>query len=535
MGARKETTIRGMQRVAVYLRISLDQTGEEKAVKRQREDALKLIKDHKKKDGWVLHDVYQDNSVSASRREKKRPEYDRMVSDFESGRFSIIVTYDLDRLTRQPSQLESWIEASETKGLRIVTLNGEADLAKDSGRLFARIKVAVAKGEVERMGARRKRANEQTVAGGRPAPGRRPYGWELGGVKLRKDEAKVVRSIYVAVLEGSSVRALVRDLNAREVPSPALAAVLDKLKRRKKKGEVVRPEEWEEARAAAYPWTPFKTKQLLDRERNYGALIRYGEEQPRSKIKPIVTKDEHEQAQAIIAGRAQPGRKPEKHLLSGLAICDVCGRTMGAKSLRDGSGERSPYYVCNSRINRIHESDGKTHPTIRSSILEKRAREEIVKAFLFGPGELFLGSGDGGVAQASVRLQDIRKRIERVADAIESGTMQKGRAASRMAGLHREEAAALAAVTEAQGRAATGRVADIRRGVFVPGERMSFEKVSEVKDALGIEFDGLGFDQKRDLIRALLEIRVEPGYGARRAFLTHTVVTHLNDDFEEVV
>lgn len=91
-----------MQRVAVYLRISLDQTGEEKAVERQRDDALKLIQDHAK-DGWVLHDIYRDNSVSASRREKKRPDYDRMVSDYEAGRFSIIVTYDLDRLTRQPS------------------------------------------------------------------------------------------------------------------------------------------------------------------------------------------------------------------------------------------------------------------------------------------------------------------------------------------------------------------------------------------------------------------------------------------------
>lgn len=491
-----------MPKVAVYLRISLDQTGEERAVERQRDDALQLIKDHEK-DGWVLYDVYRDNSISASRREKRRPDYDRMVQDYEAGRFQIIVTYDLDRLTRQPSQLESWIEASETKGLRIVTLNGEADLGTDGGRMYARIKMAVAKGEVERMGARRKRANEQTVASGRPAPGRRPYGWEKDGVTLREDEAQVVRSIYAAVLAGDSLRALVRDLNAREVPSPQ-----------------------------STPWTAFKLRQVIDRERNYGALIRYGVVQPVSVVERIVTQEEHEQAQAIIAGRAQPGRKPEKHLLSGLAHCAVCGRTLGAKSLRDGSGERSPYYVCTSRINRTHESDGKKHPTIRATILEKRVREEVVKAFLYGPGELFPGTDDGGIAAASVRLQDVRQRIERVADAIEDGTMQKGRAASRMAGLHREETAALAAVTQAQARAATGRFADIRRGVFPPGERVSFEKVSEVRDALGVEYDALGFDQKRDLIKTLLEIVVEPGYGAKRAHVTHTVVTHLNDDEE---
>ncbi|MDD7929878.1 recombinase family protein [Microbacterium thalli] len=488
----------------MYLRISLDQTGEERAVERQRQDAMKLIQEHER-DDWVLHDIYQDNSVSASRREKKREHYDRMVRDYEAGRFSIIVCYNLDRLTRQPSQLEEWIERSEKTGLRIVTLTGEADLGDDDGRLFARIKVSVAKAEVERMGARRKRANEQTVAAGRPAPGRRPYGWEKDGVTLREDEAQVVRSIYSAVLSGDSLRALVRDLNAREVPSPQ-----------------------------STPWTAFKLRQVIDRERNYGALLRYGVEQPTSLIQPIVSKDEHEQAQAIIAGRAQPGRKPEKHLLSGLATCAICERRMGAKGLKSrNAGEREPYYVCNSRINRTHESDGKVHPTIRAHILEARVREEVVKAFLYGPAELFPGSDDGGVAEASVRLQEVRKRIGRVEDAIEAGTMQKGRAASRMAGLHREEAAALAVVTEAQARAATGRFADIRRGLFRPGQRVSFESVAGVRQEMGLRYDALSFDQKRDLIWALLEIRVERGYGAKRARLRHLVVTHLNDDYQE--
>lgn len=146
----------------------------------------------------------------------------------------------------------------------------------------------------------------------------------------------------------------------------------------------------------------------------------------------------------------------------------------------------------------------------------------------------FPGSDDGGVAEASLRLQEVRQRIERVEDAIELGTIQKGRAASRMAGLHREEAAVLAAVTEAQARAATGRFADIRRGVFTPGQSVSLEKAAEVRDALGVQYDALGFDQKRDLIRALLEIRVEPGFGARRAFLTHTLVAQLNQDSEDI-
>ena len=61
---------------------------------------------------------------------------------------------DVDRLTRQPSQLEEWIDRAEEHGLKLVTSNGDADLSTDGGRMFARIKAAVARGEVERKGAR---------------------------------------------------------------------------------------------------------------------------------------------------------------------------------------------------------------------------------------------------------------------------------------------------------------------------------------------------------------------------------------------
>jgi hypothetical protein len=41
------------------------------------------------------------------------------------------VCWDLDRLTRQPRQLEDWIDAATDNGLKLTTANGEADLATD--------------------------------------------------------------------------------------------------------------------------------------------------------------------------------------------------------------------------------------------------------------------------------------------------------------------------------------------------------------------------------------------------------------------
>lgn len=135
-----------------------------------------------------------------------------MVADYQAGRFSVIVCYDLDRLTRQPRQLEDWIDRAETRGLALVTANGDADLSTDGGRLFARIKAAVARGEVERKSARQSRAHVQRASEGRVPKGVRPLGYGADGAVVRK-EAKAVRAIYGAFDQGASLRGIARALS----------------------------------------------------------------------------------------------------------------------------------------------------------------------------------------------------------------------------------------------------------------------------------------------------------------------------------
>src|SRR5918997_4029264 len=92
-------------RCAIYLRVSLDSTGEGLAVERQRQDCERIARQR----GWTVAQTYTDNSISATDRTKVRPAYDRMVADYAAGRFSALVCWDLDRLTRRPRQLEDWI------------------------------------------------------------------------------------------------------------------------------------------------------------------------------------------------------------------------------------------------------------------------------------------------------------------------------------------------------------------------------------------------------------------------------------------
>jgi site-specific DNA recombinase len=58
--------------------------------------------------------------------------------------------------------------------------------------MYLRIKVAVARAEVERKAARQRRANLQAAQDGRRMGGRRPFGFELD-MTIRETEAAAVR------------------------------------------------------------------------------------------------------------------------------------------------------------------------------------------------------------------------------------------------------------------------------------------------------------------------------------------------------
>jgi DNA invertase Pin-like site-specific DNA recombinase len=202
------------RRAAVYVRISKDHTGEELGVQRQEEDARAIIEAR----GWILAGIYSDNSISASDSRKFRPGYAELQRDYAAGLFDALVVWDLDRLTRQPRQLEDWIDAAEARGLALVTTNGEADLTTDAGRLFARIRLAVARAEIERKSARHKRALKQHAEAGRIPHGPRLFGYTPEG-DIAPDEAMIVIDLFERFYGGESLRSLVRLLEERNVPT----------------------------------------------------------------------------------------------------------------------------------------------------------------------------------------------------------------------------------------------------------------------------------------------------------------------------
>ncbi|MDQ1563775.1 MAG: hypothetical protein QOI14_726, partial [Actinomycetota bacterium] len=89
-------------RIGAYNRISLDIQGEALGIARQAQDNLEQAT----RRNWQIVESYTDNNLSAYKRSVIRPAFEKLLSDLESGRLDGFVAYDIDRLWRQPSDLE---------------------------------------------------------------------------------------------------------------------------------------------------------------------------------------------------------------------------------------------------------------------------------------------------------------------------------------------------------------------------------------------------------------------------------------------
>ncbi|MCT1476517.1 recombinase family protein [Microbacterium sp. p3-SID336] len=484
------------KRAAIYLRISLDRTGDEAAVERQLEDCLAIIAQR----GWTqAGEPYVDNSVSASKRDVRRPSYDRMVEDYQRGAFDAIVCYDLDRLTRQPRQLEDWIDAAEETGLVIVTANGEADLSTDGGRMFARVKAAVARSEIERKGARHRRANERRAAAGRPHAGRRRYGYELDGETPREDEAAIVRRCFEQIANGSSLRSVAAGLLADNIP-PGTG-----------KG-------WGGARVRYMLLNP-----------SYGGLVPVdGTAVPSDRITPIVSPELAEEVRAILTDEkrrtlAGPGRR---HLSSGLASCGVegCPNVLNV---------HSGYYTC--QIRTLTRSGGRflddrPHASIKAELLDEHLRREMALALLTTDPSALAGDEPESAGPLVANLERIERATAATMADRDDELISPQAARSRLVALRDERREVEAALDAARGsRTSSASLATLARDLLIEtAKRTPGSDFWELRDVVAQRISELDLDRQRAALSQLLGVTVSPGRGLSRVYVWHLVAEHLN-------
>jgi DNA invertase Pin-like site-specific DNA recombinase len=103
----------------VYLRQSKDSDHDELAISRQRRACLALCAEK----GWTNTADYPDTDRSATNG-KEREQYQRLLADIAAGRVGRVVVWDLDRLHRQPIELEHFMRLADEKKIAPATVTG---------------------------------------------------------------------------------------------------------------------------------------------------------------------------------------------------------------------------------------------------------------------------------------------------------------------------------------------------------------------------------------------------------------------------
>ncbi|MCX5201515.1 recombinase family protein [Streptomyces sp. NBC_00237] len=303
-----------MARVGGYRRISDDDLNTGDGVRTQGED----VDDLATSNGWNVV-PYEDNDLSAYKRNVKRPAFEEMVKDLKSGVIDGIVALDLDRLVRQPKDLERIIDIYETSKRRLVfdTCTQSYDLTTSEGRFMARLFVNIANKASSDTSRRIKRHQLDKAKLGEESGGPAPFGWDPDNKsKLWDKEAKPLRKAIEDFIAGKRVATIAREWEAAGIVS----------------------------RTTGKPFNQTNFSRLLLRPRNCGLRVHQGEvflNEDGSFVKgvwePVCTIEEWEAIGAVFQSRKVPGAdRSTKYLLSGIARCGICGHKMRGQRRKDG-------------------------------------------------------------------------------------------------------------------------------------------------------------------------------------------------------
>ncbi|WP_405955573.1 recombinase family protein [Streptomyces phaeochromogenes] len=316
-------------KVAVYTRISRDDEGDGLGVARQREDCERLAELR----GWDVAKVYEDNDVSAFKRNVRRPEFELVLSDLADGLIDGVVAYDLDRLARQPRDLERLIDLyDERKRRMFATVTNDVNLSTADGRTMARVMVAFANKSSHDASRRIQRKHLELARQGKSSGGPAPYGWLKGGRKVDLEAAEHIRAAQRQLLAGVRIGTIRTDWQRRGLGHPRQGT----------------------KRTAHHHLEHMLTNPRLCGYRTYrGEILLDDDGQPViGEWEVINTVEEWEAVRAVVVERKQkdPSRSfARKYLLSGIARCGLCHtkiRGQVNKRWKPGSKAATFTYQC---------------------------------------------------------------------------------------------------------------------------------------------------------------------------------------------
>jgi hypothetical protein len=388
-----------------------------------------------------------------------------------AGALDAVVTWDLDRLTRQPAELEEFVRIADAAGLRhLLTVTDQVDPTTGDGLLVARIKAAVAAEEVAKTRKRLKRARVAAAEEGKWNGGPLPYG-RGPGMTVNEAEATVLREAADRVLDGESFRSVALDLSDR--------------------GLGPRGKRWPGGSNLA---------QRLTRPHVAALRSHHGKLMP-AAWEAILELEKWERLRAI---RADPARRtrqgaPARMLLTGgIGRCGKCGAPLRARPSTAGTRR----YGCPPEGNHGYGCGGVTRV---AAPIDDYVTEAVVRRLELSDLGPLLDTGDLNVATLHTEIEAVDAKLAELAAAWSADTLTRPEWDAARAGL-------VARRDQAQRRLDLARHDSAAARVTGPDARVLWDK--------------LDLDGKRAIVRELLPggVVVHPiGKGRWRTFDPATI------------
>jgi site-specific DNA recombinase len=457
----KETTAMEQRRAAIYVRISQDREGTGVKVGDQETDCRALAE----RLGLTVVKVYEDNDLTAhkgSRRYKDRPGYRDLLTAIRAGQVDAVLATETERLHRDSRELLDYIDACQPYDLPTYTVRaGQLDLSTSSGRMVAKILAAKAEHEIEVMKDRMRAARVHKVGRGQWTGGRRPYGYAAGGGTVVGAEAATFRWAAAQVLAGVSLNAVVAQLNKRGATT-----------------------------STGRPWKPTELSRALVRPRNAGLMVHRGQVVGPAGWPPILDEGTWRGVCAVLA---DPGRRTNttvarRWLLSGLAVCGVCGGLVRSTSAGTARGRPTkPAYTCRSGKHVVRDA-AECDRFVTQVILERLSRPDA--------RELLAPDRRADTAALHTRDAALRERLDELGRLYGDGAIDA------------PQLEAATASIRAQRERITAELAAASRGSVLAG-------VADAPNPAKV-WQGLDLSRRRAIIDVLATVTILPARKGRR-------------------
>lgn len=359
-------------RVLGRLRLSVA-SDESTSIDRQREIISSWAETHG-------HDVVgwaEDVDVSGSVDPFDTPQLGDWLNN-RAAEFDIVVTWKLDRLSRNSIKLNNLFGWCLDHGKTVVSCSEAIDLGTPVGRLIANVIAFLAEGELEAIRERTKASRQKLRELSRWPGGRPPYGYRSvdnprgAGKVLEFDPYAydVVRRIVDAVIDGTPLVRVVRGLNREGVRPPA---------------DHYRVSVGRQDTLSSWRTGPVKlmlqSPTLVGYAHVSGTAVRDDLGQPVQLAEPLVSDDERTLVLAELH-RAQgvPRERGEPAPLAGIVVCWFCGTRLTMTRQK----KKYRYYRCPKACSSLIPADDAETLAEEAFLAEYGNREVVDRVWVSG-------------------------------------------------------------------------------------------------------------------------------------------------------